>query len=427
VPATGGHPVRTTAAVTAAVLTVLLCWPAIAASADPGDPTPTATPSPTATRAAAPLTSEATACPKLAAGTVDAAIPWAQTKLGLTRARRFSTGAGITVGVIDTGVSAANPQLRDAVVGGRDLVADGIAPTVDCDGHGTLTAGIIAARPSSGSGLVGVAPAAEIRSYRWTDGGEASRIAPMAAAIRAAVDDGVQVMSISSVTDSNYRPLAQAVAYAEEHDVVVVAAAGNDGEQGNAVTYPAGYPGVIAVTAISSDGAWWKNSESSVAISVAAPGVAVTGTAPISGVATADGTSFATPFVAGLAALIRSESPDLSAAQVKRRIEITADDPAGGLPDKRLGWGTINPVAALTDVLPDETSTPASAKSTTAMRALALPPPPDTRRRNLGIAVAGSTLGLGGLAAGAWVAISRARQVRTSAGRRRPARPQPSR
>lgn len=386
---------------TVALLTTLLRWPGCAASAAPGDP----------------LTSESTACPKLTAGTPDSATPWAQTKLGLAQARQFSTGAGITVGVVDTGVSAANSQLRQAIVGGRDLVADGIAPTVDCDGHGTLAAGIIAARPSSDSGLVGVAPAALIRSYRWTDGGEASRIAPMAAAIRAAVDDGVQVISISSVTNSNYRPLAQAVAYAEDHDVVVVAAAGNDGAQGNAVTYPAGYPGVIAVAAIDATGAWWKNSESSVAISVSAPGVDVTGTAPISGDATADGTSFATPFVAGLAALIRSAYPDLSAAQVKRRIEITADDPAGGLPDRRLGWGTINPVAALTDVLPGETSKPASAKPATAMRALALPPPPDNRRRDLGVAVAGSTLGLGGLVAGAWIAISRARRLR----------PQPSR
>jgi len=411
VPATGGRPARAAAALTVAALAALLCWPGPAASAEPGTP----------------LTSEAKACPKLAAGRADTSTPWAQTKLGLIRARQFSTGAGITVGVVDTGVSAANPQLRQAVVGGRDLVADGIAATVDCDGHGTLAAGIIAARPSSDSGLVGVAPDALIRSYRWTDGGEASRVAPMAAAIRAAVEDGVQVISISSVTNSNYRPLAEAVAYAEDHDVVVVAAAGNDGAQGNAVTYPAGYPGVIAVAAIGSDGAWWKNSESSVAISVAAPGVAVTGSAPISGDVTADGTSFATPFVAGLAALVRSAYPDLTAAQVRRRIEITAGDPAGNLPDTRLGWGTIDPVAALTDVLPDETSKPASAKPTAAMPALALPPPPDTRRRDLGVAAAGSTLGLGTLVAGGLMAISRARRLRTPASRVRPARPQPSR
>ncbi len=289
------------------VMTALLCSPGLVASAAPNDPTPTPTAAPI--RPTASLTSEATACPKLAAGTADASTPWAQTRLGLPRARQFSTGAGVSVGVVDTGVSAANPQLSRAVVGGRDLVGDGIAATVDCDGHGTLAAGIIAAAPSSGSGLVGIAPDATIRNYRWTDGGEASRIAPMGAAIRAAVDDGVRVISISSVTNSNYRPLAQAVAYAEAHDVVVVAAAGNDGAQGNAVTYPAGYPGVIAVAAIGSDGAWWKNSESSVAISVAAPGVGVTGSTPISGDATADGTSFATPFVAGLAALVRSPIP----------------------------------------------------------------------------------------------------------------------
>jgi membrane-anchored mycosin MYCP len=394
VRATGGRPTRAAAALTAITLAGVLGWPAVAATAAPGG---------------ALSTTEAAACPKLTAGSADASTPWAQTKLGLAGARQFATGAGITVGVVDTGVSAANPQLRDAVVGGRDLVQDGIAATVDCDGHGTLAAGIIAARPAAGAGLVGIAPDAEIRSYRWTDGGEASRIAPMAAAIRAAVDDGVQVVSISSVTNANYRPLAEAVAYAEAHDVVVVAAAGNDGAQGNAVTYPAGYPGVIAVAAVGSDGAWWKNSESSVAISVAAPGVDVTGPAPISGATTADGTSFATPFVAGLAALVRSAYPDLTAAQVKRRIEVTADDPAGTLPDKRLGWGTINPVAALTDVVPGETSKPVIGKSTSAMPALSPPAPPDTRRRDIGVAVAGSTLGLGALVAGSWISISRAR------------------
>jgi membrane-anchored mycosin MYCP len=360
-----------------------------------------------------PLTTEATACDRLLPSRWTPAAGWPQSRLGFAKVRQYSTGKGIRVAVVDTGVSKANPELAKAVVGGRSFVTkDTVVPTVDCDGHGTLAAGIIAARKVEGSGLVGIAPGAAILAYRYTAGGDkGSPAKAMAASIVAAVDDGAKVVNISSVTLTNLNELRDAVIYAEQHDVLIVAAAGNSGDLANEVTYPARYPGVVAVAAVDQTGAWWNKSQTSVPISVAAPGVGVLGSAPIEGNASGDGTSFAAPYVSGLAALVWSKFPELTAQQVKRRIEATADTPPGRVPDPKMGHGTINPERALTDVLPAESQTSASP---TAAPAEAMPPLPVPSRlaaevRNESLALAASIVGLALVGAGATMAVRRSR------------------
>jgi subtilisin family serine protease len=151
--------------------------------------------------------------------------------------------------------------------------------------------------------------------------------------------------------------LAQAVRYAEQHDTVLVAAAGNQAQQGNPPQYPAAYPGVIAVGAIGPDGKTTQFSQSGTGVSVVAPGSDIIG--PGAGgtglVAGEQGTSFAAPFVAGVAALVRAYRPQLTAGQVKHRIEATADHPAmRSLPDPGNGFGVVNPYRAVTAELPEE-------------------------------------------------------------------------
>ena len=369
----------------------------------------------------APLTTEAAGCDRLLPRRWQADDGWAQDRLGFANAARYSTGKGVLVAVVDTGVSRANPQLADAVAGGRSFVSeDSVVATVDCDGHGTLAAGIIAARPTHESGLVGIAPDAKILAYRYAAGGDkGSRAKAMARAIVAAVDDGATVVNVSSVTLSNLNDLRDAVAYAEDHDVLIVAAAGNSGDGADEVTYPARYPGVMAVAAVDARGGWWDKSQTSVPISVAAPGVGVLGSAPIAGNAVGDGTSFAAPYVSGLAALVRSKFPGLTAQEVKRRIEATADIPAGHVPDRAMGYGTINPERALTEVLAAESGSSAqgvpaasAARAAAPMAPLPVPGHRSAGLRDRSLALAVSIIGLALLGAGTTMAVRRTRMRR---------------
>src|SRR5262249_22309780 len=138
----------------------------------------------------------------------------------------------------------------------------------------------------------------------------------------------------------------------------------------NPVTYPAAYPSVIAVGAVNEAGQHADFSQTGPFVSLVAPGVDILGLGPGGpGQWTAGGTSYSAPFVAGTAALVRAYHPGLSAAQVKHRLLVTASHPAVPLPDPALGWGTVNPMAAVTTVLPEEGETKPAAVT-----------PPDARR-----------------------------------------------
>lgn len=325
---------------------------------------------------------------------------WQQQRLQFKRAWPFSMGQGIKVAVVDTGVGTQNPQLRaDSIVtGGKDLVHDNEHDPpyeVDCDGHGTFVAGIIAARATSGTHFVGVAPRSQILAVRYAAEKEAP-IAKLAKGIRWAVDHGARVINVSSVATTPYSKLREAVEYAKQRDVVVVAAAGNDGATDNPVTYPAAFPSVIAVGAIDKSGALVSSSDTAVQASVVAPGKGIVSTLPKTGHAAGGGTSFAAPFVSGTAALIRAAYPDLSATQVRHRIEVTADHVGGDLPDPEYGWGVVDPYAAVTTILPSEngesgesgepTRTPEAAAP---LPPVHLPPPPDHTTRDTALQITG--------------------------------------
>jgi membrane-anchored mycosin MYCP len=282
-------------------------------------------------------------------------IPWAQQRLVPQRAWELSQGQGVVVAVIDSGVDARVPQLAGHVLPGIDIVNGKGGADDDCLGHGTFVAGIIAAQPAVGVGFAGVAPGARILPIRQTNNGQDGTGSGMAAAITAAVDSGAKVINISAASSIPSAQLQAAVAYARRRDVLIVAAADNQAKEGDPRSYPASYPGVLAVGAINQDGKRSDFSETGDFIDIVAPGAGVLslGTGG-SGHLVGDGTSFAAPFVAGVAALVRAYRPGLTADQVLRRLELTADHPGVALPDRQFGWGVVNPYSAVATVLPDE-------------------------------------------------------------------------
>jgi membrane-anchored mycosin MYCP len=283
--------------------------------------------------------------------------PWAQQALDYQSVWQFTQGAGVTVAVIDSGVDA-NSQFGDRVVAGQTFAAAQAGPIDgDCVGHGTSVAGIIAAAPKSGISFAGVAPQAKILSFKVTNVEQDFASGPVADAIVDAVDDHASVINLS-LAAPNTAQLRSAVDLALRHNVVVVAAAGNDGSTpGTGPVYPAAYPGVLSVGAVDASGDLADFSDTHTPVSVTAPGVNITatypGVFPDSYTAGIQGTSFATPFVAGVAALVRARYPNLTAAQVTARIEETADGAAG----PGTGNGLVNPVQAVTAVLPASMNT----------------------------------------------------------------------
>ncbi|NVI92450.1 S8 family serine peptidase [Actinomadura sp. BRA 177] len=318
--------------------------------------------------------------------------PWAQRILNIGAAHERATGRGIKVAVVDSGVTAANPQLAGKVLKGVDLTKTGAK---DCLGHGTWVAGIIAAKQGV-SPFYGVAPDARIIPIKFAAQASGVDSGLAAKGIDEAVRLGADVINVSTQSMGDDPRLRKSVEDALAKGVVVVAAAGNiDPEKGNVpgLMYPGAYPGVISVGAVGQDGQVTTFSNPATPVSVIAPGKDIVTTAPDGTYAVAEqGTSFATPFVSGLAALIRQLYPKLTPAQVKQRIEATAEGSKG----TGSGHGMINPFEALTAVGVADAGQPGAAGPPVKI-AMADRPDPTTRAVALGIA--GGALGLAALVA----------------------------
>lgn len=288
-------------------------------------------------------------------------------RLGLDRAWELSRGAGVLVAVVDSGVDYRHPKLARATVAGIQLVAvrdaRGVeqqpAAPVDCSNHGTMVAGLIAARPDTDDRVVGVAPEASILPVRLVDRIEESPA--LDDAIRLAAGSGARVLNLSFALPIDRLEVRAAIEEAVRNNVVVVAAAGNERQSGppGQRWYPAAYDGVLAVAALGSDGLPLADSNGGPWVDIAAPGQDLTSTSTGgSGFATASGTSFATALVSGVAALILSRFPDISAAEVRERL-IGSAVPVSGTTDERVGAGVVDPHRALTYLPPSGAERPA--------------------------------------------------------------------
>ncbi|WP_138899713.1 type VII secretion-associated serine protease mycosin, partial [Streptomyces chryseus] len=272
-------------------------------------------------------------------------------------------GEGVTVAVLDTGVDGSHPDLEGRVLEGKDLIGFGAGKGDRAWArHGTAMAGIIAGHgsgPGRSDGVVGIAPEAKILPVRVIlEGGDPARKRArstrgnaLAQGIRWAADHGADVINLSLGDDSKSahpEPAEDAaVQYALAKGAVVVASAGNSGEEGDHISYPAAYPGVIAVAAVDSSGTHASFSTSRWYATVSAPGVDVIIADPDRRYYEGWGTSAASAFVSGAAALVRSAHPDLTPAQVKKLLADTARNaPEGGRDDAR-GYGFVDPAAAL--------------------------------------------------------------------------------
>lgn len=304
---------------------------------------------------------------------------------GITKAWEVSKGAGVKVAVIDSGVDAKHPDLKGAVVGGYDASGSGQPDGQKVVGskteHGTLVATMLAGRghqpadatasPSPGpaglppDGIVGVAPEAQILSVStWlgsTNPSGKSDQDQIPEAVRWAVDNGAKVINISlgSTTPQWPQSWDAAFLYAEQKDVVIVAAAGNRVGGNIQVGAPATIPGVLTVAGLDRKGtASVDASSQGISIGVAAPAENLLGGVPGGSYAEWAGTSGSTPIVAGVAALIRSKWPDMSAKQVINRIVATAKDSGAPGKDPLYGFGVLNAEAALKDDVPEVSANP---------------------------------------------------------------------
>ncbi len=293
--------------------------------------------------------------------------PWPLDRIRPERAWALSRGRGVTVAVIDSGVSTDPAVLKNAVYNGHDYLASGGNGTCDQYGHGTLVAAIIAGRQTPDAPFYGVAPEAHILPYRVLRDdkrdNDADTPGNIADAITSAVDAGATVINLSLTTQKT-DAVTTAVQYAEDHDVVLVAAAGNEGgtDAEGSVEYPAALPGVLAVGGIDDKGEHVGSSNRADYLEIAAPGDRIEGPAPKGGgyiEFKQGGTSFAAPFVSGTAALIRAYDPKLTAEQVRERIIATADHPPEGW-NQTVGYGVVDPYRALTAILKGDVDRPAS-------------------------------------------------------------------
>ena len=252
-----------------------------------------------------------------------------------TKVWPHSKGKGVIVAVIDSGVRATHVDLTGQVLQGKDFVNGGngwkdYAP----DGHGTGIASLIAGHghgPNHEDGIMGVAPEAKILPLGV---GEPGKDYAIYDAVKYAVDHGAKVINISLGAPGESQPLNEdAIAYAEQHDAVVVAAAGNSGINEN--EYPASYPGVVAVGGVDSQAKFWDESSYGKHQVLVAPAVDIVRDSAGSDTQMYkdNGTSYATAFVSGIAALVRSAHPEFTQGQTINYM-IKMANPGGG----QKGW-----------------------------------------------------------------------------------------
>jgi predicted sugar kinase len=288
-------------------------------------------------------------------------IPWGVAKIRVPEVwPSGNMGMEVRVCIIDTGITYNHPDLKDNYKGGFNFVNNTPDP-LDDNGHGTHVAGTIAAMDND-IGVVGVAPKASIYSLKALDNNGSGSYSNIIAAIQWAIDNNMQIVSMSFGGSSYSKALEDICNAAYNGGILLVAAAGNNGGDGSkdTVGYPAKYDSVIAVAATDSNDVRASFSSVGAEVEVAAPGVSIPSTVPTSGTKYSDpsgykslsGTSMACPHTSGTAALVMKADPNLANADVRKILSNTSVDLGSPGRDVFYGFGRIDAKAAVDNTSP---------------------------------------------------------------------------
>jgi thermitase len=316
----------------------------------------------------------------------------------------------IIIAVVDTGVDAGHPDLQGKVVGGMSFVG---GSAKDANGHGTHVAGIAAAVTNNATGVAGICPRCSIMPVRVLDANGSGSIADVAAGIVYAANNGARVINLSLGGPGTSQTLRSALEYAVAHNALPVAAMGNSYTP--QALEPAYWYSALSVGAVDQSGTRADFSNYGVKTNVVAPGVAVLSTMPTYSVTlnqtykanydALSGTSMATPLVSGIAGLVLSRNPSLSAAQVKGIIEATAGD--GKSFNTNTGFGLVNAAKAVATAAQIDTTaptvnvvTPAAGSTVSKLFVMQAAPMDNTGVHHVDFVIGGTRVGAPGTASG---------------------------
>lgn len=278
--------------------------------------------------------------------------PWGINRVGSRLVNAAgNTGQGVKVAILDTGIDMEHEDLSKNVKGGYNLV-DNNDDASDLNGHGSHVAGIIAALDND-IGVVGVAPDAHIYSVKVLDYAATGSASDMVAGIQWAVENKMQIINMSLGSDNDSISFRRSVEKAYNSGILVVSAAGNSGNimgTGNSMDYPAKYPETVSVGATDINDKRARFSSTGPSLELSAPGVDIPSTLPGNKYGTLSGTSMASPYVAGVAALIMKANPGMSNTEVRIRLQITAQTISknGFVAKKDLyGYGLVDAIKAV--------------------------------------------------------------------------------
>lgn len=244
-------------------------------------------------------------------------VPWNIQAVHAPAVWPKSKGEGIRVGVLDTGIAYSHKALRSHIAGGYNIIADN-QNFMDDNGHGTHVSGIIAA--SKSGGLYGVSPGAALYGIKVMDRDGMGNMSDIIKGIEWAIDNRMQVLNMSIGSNTYNAALAYATRMAQQKGIILVASAGNDGERGGTVDYPARFPWVISVGALDRDMKRASFSSTGSGVDLMAPGVNIRSTWKGGGYKVESGTSMAAPHVSGGAALLLGRNLSRSGKSAPRNI-----------------------------------------------------------------------------------------------------------
>ena len=321
-------------------------------------------------------------------------IPWPGLATDLSRSWNLSRGGSVTVALLDTGVDTSGvPELAGQVTTVANVDSETAPGNQDCVGHGTFDAALIAGKQAQETGFSGVAPDARILSVAVTDSQGDLSPDTIAAGIRAAVGAGARIIVCGVASPIDSAGLDNAVEQALAAGALVVAPATLDGQTRSGPVYPAEAPGVLSVGDVGQDGTpTTGNTITGAHVDLVAPGDDITSAGLDGSAFAAAGASYATAFVAGAAALVVAYRGPSRPADLVRRLEATALHPGKSMPDPIVGYGVIDPEAAMTAVLPTYDAVPVMRQSRTVP--LTVPPAPQHPGRSMAMMVAAIALGI---------------------------------